>query len=62
MPDRKDILEVVDEAVEDFVLFDRREDDVIGVNAIEDAIYDGKISIDDIVERFADRLRESIRH
>lgn len=46
------ILNVVSDCATDLLYYDRKEDDELPIGAIEKAIADGVISIDEIVEEF----------
>ena len=53
---------VVDDLVMDFLYYDRKEDDDLGVGDIEIAISQGQITIDEIVERFKCELVAGINY
>ena len=52
------ILGVADDLMSRFLYYDRKEDDDLPVGAIEKAIVDGEVSVDEIVERFRAALEE----
>ena len=50
----------VRDLVADFLYYDRKEDEELGINSIQTAIKDGIISEEEIVKEFADFLKEGI--
>ena len=57
--DLKDnILGTVDDLVSDFLYYDRKEDEYLPRGAIQCAIEDGVVSVDEIVGRFRKGLEE----
>jgi hypothetical protein len=57
---RKCILDVVSDLVLDFVAYDRKEDDELPRGAIDNAVNDGIISIEEIVSQFEKELRSGL--
>ena len=56
---RKIIEAAISDLVKDFVMYDRREDEDLPAGAIEHAVRNGEITIDEMVEIFR---RELIEH
>ncbi len=54
------IMLTVKDLVMDFLYYDRKKDEELGVNAIQTAIKEGLISSDEIVKEFATSLKEGI--
>lgn len=54
------ILQAVNDLVTDFIYYDRKEDEVLQVGAIESAIENGQITVDEIVLEFRMRLTEAL--
>lgn len=52
------VFDTVTDLVSNFLYYDRKEDDELPAGAIQDAIRDGHIAIDDIVEHFREKLVE----
>lgn len=50
----------VDELVSDFLYYGRKEDEILPQGQIEEAIAAGEITVDDIVARFAQKVREGL--
>jgi len=61
MTRRETILNTVDDLVSKFIYYDRKEDEDLPLDSIEEAIANGEITLAEIVERFADQLRP-LRH
>ena len=57
---RQDILRTLADAISDFLYYDRKEDDALPVGAIEQAIKDQIISIDELAEIFEQKLLRSL--
>ena len=57
---RSHILNVVDDAVSNFLYYDRKEDEELPRGAIELAIKDKDISVDEIVAFFKAKLIEGL--
>jgi hypothetical protein len=53
---KKSILSSIDDLVANFMYYDRKEDEDLPLNAIENAVKTGKITIEDMTERFKIRL------
>ena len=60
MSRREDIVNTVTDLVSSFLYYDRKEDEDLRIGAIQGAIADGEITVDDIVQRFESRLREEL--
>lgn len=56
MTTKEKILNTVTDLVSNFAYYDRKEDDELPVGAIEQAIKDGVITLDEIVNHFRDQL------
>lgn len=57
---REAIISAIDDLISDFLYYDRKEDSIIGVGDIEDAIRDGVISVKEIIEEFSERLEHNL--
>ena len=57
---KEDILMIVRDLVTDFLYYDRKEDEELGINSIQTAIKEGIISEEEIVKEFAYYLKEGI--
>lgn len=57
---KKDILSRVGDLVSNFLYYDRKEDEELPVGAIDDAIKDGVISVDEIVNKFSQQLKKGL--
>ena len=53
---KQHILAIVSDLVTDFLYYDRKEDEEVGPEVIEQAVANGVITADEIVERFRDEL------
>ena len=58
---RDKILNVVDDLVSDLLYYDRKEDEDLPLEAIESAIANGEISIDEIAAFFKTKLIEGLK-
>lgn len=54
------ILNVISDLVSDFVYYDRKEDDYLPRDSIENAVLSGQITVDEMVEQFRKSLTESL--
>ena len=54
------IMDTVDDAVADLITLDRSRDEELPEGAIEQAIADGVVTVDEIVERFRAQLLEEL--
>ena len=57
---KDEIIAAVDDLVAGFLYYDRKEDEDLTNGAIETAIDRGDITVDDIVSRFEEKIRENI--
>lgn len=57
---KEEIIKTVKDLVTDFLYYDRKDDEDLGVNAIQTAIKDGFISSDEIVKQFSISLKEGL--
>lgn len=55
---RELILATVRDFVSDFLYYDRKEDECLPRNAIEEAIEAGEITVNEIVKEFKDELKK----
>lgn len=53
---KKLILDTAGDLAVDFVAYDRKEDEDLGIGQIEDAVEKGEVTVDEIVARFRERL------
>lgn len=49
---RKIIFDLIQDLVSDFLYYDRKEDEELPVGAIQSAIADGLVTVDEIVDKF----------
>ena len=56
---KKLILGVVDDLVTNFLFYDRKEDEELGVGEIENAIKEGIITPEEIAMQFLESLKEA---
>lgn len=56
------ILDTIEDLVSDFLCYDRKEDDGLGIGGIEKAVEDGVISVMEMVEVFEKHLFRCIRY
>ena len=54
------ILNTVDDLVGSFLYYDRKEDEELPRGAIDQAVADGEITVEEIVERFRAGLKRSL--
>jgi hypothetical protein len=54
------ILGTVEDMVADFLYYDRKEDEDLPRGAIEEAVAQGQITIDEIVNQFRQNLEEAL--
>ena len=52
--------DTVSDLITDFLYYDRKEDDQLPCGMIEDAVKDGKITVDEIVDLFRTHLTEGL--
>lgn len=57
---KEEIIATVDNLIASFLWYDRKEDEDLPNGAIEKAIDDGVITVEEIVERFREQLIENI--
>lgn len=56
---RYTIFDIVDDLVTDFLYYDRKDDDEIGVEELDSAIKSGIITVEEIIAHFAKKLRHT---
>ena len=56
---RDKILRVADDLASSFLYYDRKEDEDLPVGSIEEAIHNGEVTVDEIVEAFKANLCSS---
>ena len=56
----KELTPYLEDMVLDFLVYDRKEDEDLQMGDIEKSICDGKLTIDEIVLKIKDILKESI--
>ena len=59
---RHKILNTLDAAMSDFLYYDRKEDNDLPINAIETAIIEGEISIEEMADAFKIALKSAIQN
>lgn len=57
---RKHIENQVDDMIAKLLYYDRKEDGELEVGDIEEAIKEGEISVDEIVQRFSEGFRKAV--
>ena len=57
---REKIMNTISDSISCFLYYDRKEDEELPREAIEKAIADGIITVDDIVARFESELRANL--
>jgi hypothetical protein len=60
MTRKKTIMRVINDLVNDFTYYDRKEDDSLPRGAIQEAVSSGEITVAEIVGRFEKKLRETL--
>lgn len=55
------ILDTVDDGVSNLLYYDRKDDEDLPRGAIDDAVRDGAITIEDMVAKFEKSLRKGLR-
>lgn len=60
MERRKNILMTIDDLVSDFLGDDREDDDDLPIDAIEEAVEQGEITVAEMVAEFERRLRDGL--
>lgn len=58
---RHKILNTLDRVMSDFLYYDRKEDNDLPINAIETAIIEGEISIEEMADAFKIALKSATR-
>ena len=61
MSTRENILATISDAVADFLYYDRKEDESLPRGAIDQAVKDGTITVEEMVREFETRLREGLQ-
>jgi len=56
---KQDILNIIDDLVLDFIIYDREEDEDISPKKLQKAVNSGIITIDEMVEEFRKGLMEN---
>lgn len=54
------IFDTIDDLVSDFLFYDRKDDEELPRGTIEDAVEDGSITIEAMVAKFEESLREGL--
>ena len=57
---KMEIENTITDLVSDFLYYDRKEDESLPMDAIEKAIRDGDITIDEIIQKFTDELKNGL--
>mgnify|MGYP000846215312 FL=1 len=58
---RQHILDAVTDMVADFMYYDRKEDEDLPLESIEEAVELGEISVQEIIDAFASDLKQNFR-
>ena len=58
---KQKILDCICDLTSDFLYYDRKEDEDLAVGDIENAVREGEICIDDMVNKFREKLEEHIK-
>lgn len=56
---RNTIFDIVEDLVTDFLYYDRKDDDEIGVEELDGAIKSGIITVEEIIAHFTKKLRHT---
>jgi len=54
------ILNVLEDAISDFLYYDRKEDDVLPRRAIQQAVRDGVVTVDELAEKARSVLKSNL--
>ena len=57
---KETILNTVDDLVGDFLYYDRKEDEDLPRDAIQKALKDGEITLDEICDKFKETLMQNL--
>ena len=57
---KRAILDTISDLVVNFLYYDRKEDEELPRGAIQEAVANGEISIDEMISAFAAELREGL--
>jgi hypothetical protein len=61
MTDRREIiLGTIADLVSDLLYYDRKNDEDLKVDEIDEAVREGEIAVDEMVEKFRQELRENL--
>jgi coenzyme F420-reducing hydrogenase gamma subunit len=58
---RQNILDTIHDLVMDFVYYDRKEDETLSMNELDNAVKNGTITIEEMVSEFKKLLEESFK-
>lgn len=56
--DKSTIINTISDTVSNFMYYDRKNNDVLRIGEIEQAVIDGVITVDEIVKAFENELRD----
>jgi predicted RNA-binding protein associated with RNAse of E/G family len=59
---KKIILNTIEELCSDFLYYDRKEDETLGIEELDNAVKDGTITIDEMVEAFRKHLEDTFKN
>jgi hypothetical protein len=57
---KQGLMNAIDDTILDLLYYDRKEDEELPKGAIEQMIKSGEVSVQDIVDRFEEALRDSV--
>jgi len=58
---KESLFNIIDDLITNFLYYDRKEDESLPVGAIEQAIKKGKITADEIINRFKEQLTRNLK-
>lgn len=59
---KENILNTIDDLCSDFLYYDRKEDEELSFDDIQEAVKSGEITIDEMVERFKNNLENTLNN
>jgi len=57
---KQTILNTIEDLVSNFVYYDRKEDEDLSQEDLEQAVKTGVITVDEIIEKFAEKIKNSL--
>lgn len=59
---KENILNTIDDLCSDFLYYDRKEDEELSFDDIQEAVKSGEITLDEMVERFKNNLEDTLNN